>query len=94
MLICRIGLPLGLTICLAGCEPKIEYVNVVVDVPGELRQPVTVPERKAATLKDVGLILADHIEGLDIANGKIAAIDCILTEAETNTPQDCAQTKE
>jgi hypothetical protein len=51
-------------------------------VDAELRQPVTVPPREAATLADVGLILTDHVQALDTANGRICAIDTTLTEFE------------
>lgn len=68
---------------IASCAaPAIEYRNVTPDVPAELRQPVELPQRKAETLADVGVILADHVQGLNTANGRIVAIDAILTEAE------------
>lgn len=67
---------------MAACQTQIEYVRVTPDVPKDLRTPEEVPERKVDTLKDVGLVLTDHVEALDRANGKIAAVDCILTEAE------------
>lgn len=38
--------------------------------------------RGVVGLADVGLILADHVEAGECANGKIAAIDAILTDAE------------
>lgn len=52
------------------------------DVPAELRQPCLVEPRPYETLADVALILTDHVEGLDCANGKIVATDKILTDAE------------
>lgn len=55
---------------------------VVPDVPAELRTPEVVPAREAATLKDVALLLTDYAEALDGANGKIVAIDEILSAAE------------
>lgn len=77
-----------MTISLAGCLPT-EYVDVIPDVPADLRQPVTVPERRTETLRDVGLILTDHVEALEVANGRIVAIDCILTAAEDGAEPDC-----
>lgn len=74
---------------MAACNPTIEYVRVVPDVPAQLRSPVAVPDRKAETLKDVGLILTDHVEALGRANGQIVAIDCILVAAETGKDQEC-----
>jgi hypothetical protein len=47
-----------------------------------LRQPCEAGERDYQTLRDVALILTDHVEALDCANGRIAAIDVILTEYE------------
>ena len=76
-------------VCLiASCGPETEYRYVTPDVPAELRTPVPVPKRKAETLADVGVILTDHVEALGKANGKIGAIDEILTCAET---QDCEE---
>ena len=66
----------------ASCgQAKIEYRNVLPDLPAELRTPVSVPDR-AKTLGDVGVILSDHVEALDAANGKITAIDDIWRTAE------------
>jgi hypothetical protein len=66
-----------------GCsDPQTQIEYLVPDVPAELRTPVDVPQRKAETLADVGVILTDHVEGLEAANGKIVATDCILTAAE------------
>ena len=55
---------------------------VVPAVPADLRAPCLVDARDYATLKDVALILTDHVEALDCANGRISAIDGILTAAE------------
>ena len=62
--------------------PRVEVRLVVPEVPAELRTPEVVPAREAATLKDVALLLTDYAEALDGANGKIVAIDGILTAAE------------
>ncbi len=70
----------------ASCTPRIEYRNIVPDVPEPLRQPVTVPERRAETLADVGVILTDHVQALDRANGQIIATDCILDAVEEGQP--------
>ena len=80
------------TAFLAACaETQIEYVPVVPDVPADLRQPVTVPVRQTDTLRDVALVLTDHVEALETANGRIIATDCILTAAERGTEPDCLQ---
>lgn len=77
---------------IASCGAKTEYRNVTPDVPAELRTPVPVPERKAETLADVGVILTDHVEALGEANGKIVAIDNILTCAESDADRSSCAT--
>lgn len=51
-------------------------------VPTELRQPCLVEARDYETLRDVALILTDHVEALDCANGRIVAIDEIMVAYE------------
>jgi len=51
-------------------------------VPDELRQPCSVAQRDYDTLLDIALILTDHVECLETANGRIVAVDEILTKAE------------
>jgi hypothetical protein len=68
---------------MASCSaPPVETRVVVPEVPADLRAPCLVAARDYATLKDVALILTDHVEALDCANGRLAAIDEILTAAE------------
>lgn len=68
------------TFLLASCGAnQVQTVFVVPDVDPELLAPRTVPERNFETLADVGVILADHVQALDAANGDKAAIDQILT---------------
>lgn len=75
---------------ISGCEPtKTETVYIVPVVPEELRTPVEVKDREAKTLKDVGLILADHVEALETANDKIVTTDCILDAAEAGEDANC-----
>lgn len=74
---------------MAACERPVEYVHVTPDVPEYLRTPVAVPERRADTLADVGLILTDHVEALDTANDKITTTDCILDAAEAGQDPNC-----
>lgn len=70
---------------IASCAaPVAEYRATLPDLPAELRRPVTVPDREYNNLSDLGVILTDHVEALDEANGKIEAIDCIWTAAEAN----------
>lgn len=86
----RTGCAIILTSFLASCgKPRVEYVNVIPEVPAELRTPVAVPARRANTLGDVAVILTDHVAALDAANGKISATDCILTAAEAGRDPDC-----
>ena len=68
---------------LASCtEQASTLVPIVPVVPSELRTQVVVPERVVNSLADVGVVLADHVQALDKANGQISATDCILTRAE------------
>lgn len=62
---------------------------MVPTVPEILRTPVDVPRRRARGLADVGLILADHVEALEVANGRIDSVDCILDAAEAGAEPDC-----
>lgn len=87
----RTGFATISTVFLAACAATPEYVPVLPDVPAELRRPVEVRPRPVSGLRDVGLVLADHVEALDAANGRIVAIDCILTAAESGgAAEDCA----
>jgi len=56
-------------------------------VPNDLRQPCEVEARPYDSLRDVALILTDHVEALDCANGRIVAVDTILTEYEAALEQ-------
>lgn len=82
-----------LPLFLAGClgNVRTEYIPVIPAVDETLRTPVVLPEREVNGLQSVGIILADAIEGLDLANGRIAAIDCILDAAEAGAQPNCAQ---
>jgi hypothetical protein len=67
---------------LTGCSTKTVTRFLVVEVPQELREPCLVTARPYETIADIGLILTDHVECLDTSNGRIQAIDEIMTEAE------------
>lgn len=72
---------------LAGCDPpRIKTVYVVPDVPEVLLTEVEVPPRRVEVLTDVGLILADHVEALELANGRIRGVRCVL-EGDTGCLQ-------
>lgn len=93
MLLCRAGLLIVSASFLGGClkpDVLIEYVPVVPVVSAELRTPVEMPEREVSGLASVGLILTDAVQALDTANGRIVAIDCILTAAEAGADPSCA----
>lgn len=62
------------------CSERVEFVGPTV--PLELRQPCEIPDREVVGLRDVALLLTDYAETADCANGRIAAIDVILTEYE------------
>lgn len=85
----RLCLMISAAFLTASCGEKVEYRNIIPDVPEELRTPVAVPERRAETLADVGVILSDHVQALDAANGKIVATDCILDAAEAGRDPVC-----
>jgi hypothetical protein len=53
-----------------------------------LRQPCTVEARAYDSLRDVALILTDHVEAVECANGRIVAIDAILAEYEVALEAD------
>jgi hypothetical protein len=70
---------------LSACAPAtvIPQTRLVIpDVPAPLRQPCPGPDFAAATAKQAALVLIDTAEALDCANGRITAIDTILTQAE------------
>lgn len=68
------------------CSEQTELVGP--RVPTELRQPCEVEAREYESLRDVALILTDHVEGLECANGRLVAIDAILTEYEAALEAD------
>ncbi|WP_421907277.1 Rz1-like lysis system protein LysC [Mameliella sp.] len=61
---------------------QTELVVVQPHVPGSLRQPVPVPQRTPVTVNDLATGYVEARTALGTANGRIAAIDCILTAAE------------
>jgi len=75
----------GCAITLMGCSQSTELVGP--QVPTDLRQPCEVEARPYDSLRDVALILTDHVEALDCANGRIVAVDTILTEYEAALEQ-------
>lgn len=69
------SIALALTAC---SPPRTETVFVVPDVPEDLLTPVEVPARRVKVLTDVGLVLADHVEALELANDRIRGVRCLL----------------
>ena len=61
--------------------PQPELISVYV--PTELRNPCLVQLRELQGLRDVTLPLGDYVLALECANGKLEAIDVILTDAES-----------
>lgn len=55
---------------------------IIPRVPDELRQPCEGPKPKAQTRAQLARLLVDYDEALGCANGRIGAIDQILTSAE------------
>lgn len=62
------------------CSERVEFIGPTV--PLELRQPCELPDREVVGLRDVALLLTDYAETAECANGRIVAIDAILTEYE------------
>lgn len=77
---------IGSLLILSACSERTVTHLKIPEVPAKLRTPCQVQERPYGTLNDVGLILTDHVEALDCANGKIGAIDKILKTAEQAKP--------
>lgn len=75
---CLIGLLTILPACSTPPTPEL----IGPEVPAELRRPCLVEKRETTTLRDVALILTDHVEALDCANGRILAIDAVLVDFE------------
>jgi len=71
---------------LTACSPETRWLTP--DVPDALRKPVEVPVRERVTLRDLGLIVTDHVEALEEANGRLTAIDEILADAEARAAGD------
>lgn len=67
---------------LTGCSTKTVTEYLVVRVDEDLRRPCLVAERPYESIADVGILLTDHVECLDTANGRIIAIDDTLKRAE------------
>jgi hypothetical protein len=76
---------------LTGCDWLTQRETVVVrpHVPASLRQPVTVPARPVETVNDLAAGYLEARNGLATANGRIAAVDCLLTAAEQDADPDC-----
>jgi hypothetical protein len=66
---------------LTGCATP-DVVIRMPEVTPELRRICEGPELSAETLRDLAAILVDYDQALTCANGRIIAIDEILTEFE------------
>jgi hypothetical protein len=75
-------LPLICAVFLTGCAERITTRWIVPDVPAELRRPVVVVCADGTTVRTLGECALSLRAGLDEANGKITAIDTILTNIE------------
>jgi len=56
----------------------------VTQVPNELREPCEISDRQAVTLRDLALLATEHLGSAQCANGRILAIDEILTKAKAH----------
>lgn len=73
---------------LTGCD-RPAPVLVTPHVPAVLRQPVAVPARRIETTNDLAAGYLEARAGLAQANGRIAAVDCLLTAAERGEEPAC-----
>jgi len=74
---------LGSLSFLTACgDPQIETRLIVPKVSADLRTPVPISDRRAATLRDLSLLATEHLVAAQSANAKIVATDAILTCAE------------
>ncbi|MCR9274408.1 hypothetical protein [Mameliella sp. LZ-28] len=60
------------------------------DVPEDLLTPVEVPARRIEILTDVGLVLADHVEALELANDRIRGVRCVLEGVKSGGELECS----
>lgn len=68
---------------MVGCAtPKIETKIVLPHIPAETRAPCDISDREVKTVKELAILATEHLRSAECANGKIEAIDEILTEAE------------
>jgi hypothetical protein len=76
-------------VLLTACDRSERIVYVVPPVPGILREPVRTPARQIETANDLAGGYLEARAALATANGRIVAVDCILTAAETDGENDC-----
>lgn len=62
----------------------MDLVPTVTQVPNELREPCEISDRQAVTLRDLALLATEHLGSAQCANGRILAIDEILTKAKAH----------
>lgn len=81
-------IPIFLALAVAACD-RPAPVLVTPHVPAVLRQPVAVPARRIETTNDLAAGYLEARAGLAQANGRIAAVDCLLTAAERGEEPAC-----
>lgn len=74
---------------LTACGERLVYVTP--DVPAELREPVPRPDTPVETLGDLAVRAIELEAALGTANGRLTAIDCILTAAARGTDTICQE---
>lgn len=60
----------------------METQVIVPNVPADLRAPCPISDRRAETLRDLAILATEHLGAAQCANGRIEAMDEILTDAE------------
>lgn len=68
-----------------------EYVAVGHGVDRELLEPVEVAQRPVTGLQDALLVTTDLLEAVGSANGKLAAVSCILFPEDPVDPRACVR---
>lgn len=66
-------------IFLMGCDPvKTEYVFVEPEFDNETLTPCAISNRRATTLRELGLLATEHLESALCANSKIETVAEVL----------------
>ena len=76
----RLILLLPMLLAAGSCPPRIEYVEVRLEIPADLLTPVPISDYRPETWRDVGKLATLHLESAQAANAKIEAIAEIVAQ--------------